>query len=99
MEAVMRMKLIALALATLVAVSPALAQDKVWHHGGSLIGEPKYPEGFQKFDYVNPDAPVGGVVRLSDMGGFDTFNPILPKGEVRRAASAWCLRNADDPVA
>jgi microcin C transport system substrate-binding protein len=82
MEAVMRMKLIALALATLVAVSPALAQDKVWHHGGSLIGEPKYPEGFQKFDYVNPDAPVGGVVRLSDMGGFDTFNPILPQGEV-----------------
>ncbi|MBN9360409.1 MULTISPECIES: extracellular solute-binding protein [unclassified Devosia] len=78
----MRMKLIALALATLVAVSPALAQDKVWHHGGSLIGEPKYPEGFQKFDYVNPDAPVGGVVRLSDMGGFDTFNPILPQGEV-----------------
>ena len=78
----MRMKLIALALATLVAVSPTLAQDKVWHHGGSLIGEPKYPEGFQKFDYVNPDAPVGGVVRLSDMGGFDTFNPILPQGEV-----------------
>jgi len=82
MEAVMRMKLIAVALATLVAVSPALAQDKVWHHGGSLIGEPKYPEGFQKFDYVNPHAPVGGVVRLSDMGGFDTFNPILPQGEV-----------------
>lgn len=78
----MRMKLVALALAALVAISPAVAQDKVWHHGGSLIGEPKYPEGFQKFDYVNPDAPVGGVVRLSDMGGFDTFNPILPQGEV-----------------
>ncbi len=77
----MRMKLVALALATLVSISPATAQDKVWHHGGSLIGEPKYPEGYQKFDYVNADAPVGGVVRLSSMGGFDTFNPILPQGE------------------
>ncbi len=78
----MHTKLAALALAAVLAFSPAIAQDKVWHHAGSLIGEPKYPEGFQKFDYVNPDAPVGGVVRLSDMGGFDTFNPILPQGEV-----------------
>jgi microcin C transport system substrate-binding protein len=82
MEAFMHTKLAALALAAVLAFSPAIAQDKVWHHAGSLIGEPKYPEGFQKFDYVNPDAPVGGVVRLSDMGGFDTFNPILPQGEV-----------------
>jgi len=80
MEAFMQ-KLAALTLAALLSFSPAIAQEKVWHHGGSLIGEPKYPEGFQKFDYVNPDAPVGGVVRLSSMGGFDTFNPILPQGE------------------
>ncbi len=77
----MRMKFVALTLAALLAFSPAIAQEKVWHHGGSLIGEPKYPAGFEKFDYVNPDAPVGGVVRLSSMGGFDTFNPILPQGE------------------
>lgn len=77
----MHAKLAALTLAALLSFSPAIAQDKVWHHGGSLIGEPKYPEGYQKFDYVNADAPVGGVVRLSSMGGFDTFNPILPQGE------------------
>lgn len=77
----MRMKFVALTLAALLTFSPAIAQEKVWHHGGSLIGEPKYPAGFEKFDYVNPDAPVGGVVRLSSMGGFDTFNPILPQGE------------------
>lgn len=75
-------KLAALTFAALLAISPAIAQDKVWHHAGSLIGEPKYPEGFTKFDYVNPDAPIGGMVRLSSMGGFDTFNPILPSGEV-----------------
>lgn len=77
----MRMKFVALTLAALLTLSPTIAQEKVWHHGGSLIGEPKYPAGFEKFDYVNPDAPVGGVVRLSSMGGFDTFNPILPQGE------------------
>ncbi|HVY52049.1 MAG TPA: extracellular solute-binding protein, partial [Devosia sp.] len=33
------------------------------------------------WDYVNPNAPKGGLVRLSSLGGFDTFNPILPEGE------------------
>ena len=75
-------KLAPLALVALLAPGPALAQDaRVWHHGSSLMGELKYPEGFKQFDYVNPDAPVGGLVRLSTMGSFDTFNPILPQGE------------------
>lgn len=56
--------------------------DRVWHHAGALIGEPKYGPDFTHFDYVNPDAPKGGIVRLSEQGGFDTFNPILPEGEV-----------------
>lgn len=70
----------ALAFAALAAL-PASGQDKVWHHATSLTGTPKYAEGFAHYDYVNPDAPKGGVVRLSAMGTFDTFNPILPKGE------------------
>jgi len=75
-----------LALGLLLGLSgQILAQDaapKIWHHASSLIGEPKYPEGFAHFDYVNVDAPKGGTVRLSDEGSFDTFNPILPQGEV-----------------
>jgi len=63
--------------------APTLAQTPtdVWVHATSLTDTPKYPEGFTHFDYVNVDAPKGGTVRLGDMGGFDTFNPILPKGE------------------
>ncbi len=73
----------AIAVVALLAFAPAHAQDtRVWRHGSSLLGEVKYPEGFKHFDYVNPDAPVGGIVRLSSMGGFDTFNPILPQGEI-----------------
>lgn len=76
-------RICALALFALpLIVAPVAAQDdRVWHHGSSLIGEPKYPADFAHFDYVNPDAPKGGTVRLGALGGFDTFNPILPQGE------------------
>ena len=68
----------------LFTAAPALAdpaQNGEWHHATSLLGEPKYPAGFAHFDYVNVDAPKGGLVRLDSMGSFDTFNPILPEGE------------------
>lgn len=72
---------LAFALAATPLVVPSFAEDRTWHHATSLTSEPKYPPGFKHFDYVNPDAPKGGTVRLSDMGGFDTFNPLLPQGE------------------
>ena len=31
-------------------------------HGMSVFGDLKYPADFKHFDYVNPDAPKGGVV-------------------------------------
>ena len=41
---------------------------------------PKYPANFKHFDYVNPDAPKGGKLRLSGFGNFDSFNPFILKG-------------------
>ena len=61
----------------LLSVSVGFAQDSEWRHATGLTGEPKYPAGFPHFDYVNPDAPKGGLVRFGTQGGFDTFNPIL----------------------
>lgn len=46
----------------------------------ALHGTPRYPEGFTHFDYVNPDAPKGGDIRLSAFGTFDSLNPFIPKG-------------------
>lgn len=64
------------------AAALAIPSDqKVWRHAVSLMGEPKMPEGFAHYTYVNPDAPKGGQVRLSELGGFDSFNPVLPQGE------------------
>ena len=60
--------------------SAVLAQEPQWRHATALTGTPKYAADVKHFDYVNPDAPKGGLVRLATSGGFDTFNPILPKG-------------------
>ena len=82
MTPILRASLLSAAL--LLCVAPAFAdpaQNGEWHHATSLLGEPKYPAGFAHFDYVNVDAPKGGLVRLQSQGSFDTFNPILPEGE------------------
>ncbi len=76
----MHFRLVLAALLLILAAGAGEAQEPVWRHATSLNEEPKYPPDFKRFDYVNPDAPKGGVVRLSDTGGFDTLNPILPKG-------------------
>ena len=46
-------------------IDPARAQEQnpAWRHGVSLFGDLKYPAGFEHFDYVNPNAPKGGIVR------------------------------------
>lgn len=49
-------------------------------HGVALYGDPKYPAGFTAFDYVNPDAPRGGVLRQAAYGAFDTLNPFVLNG-------------------
>ena len=61
----------------LVAV-PAFAADE-WHHAMSLVGTPKYGPDFKHFDWVNPSAPKGGSVTMSDVGAYDTLNS-LPAG-------------------
>lgn len=51
------------------------------HHGYSLTGPVKYGPDFQHFDWVNPDAPKGGVVREFALGTFDSLNPFSIKGQ------------------
>ena len=49
-------------------------------HGFALHGDLKYPNNFSHFDYVNPDAPKGGTLRLMGFGSFDSLNPYILKG-------------------
>ncbi len=56
-------------------------------HGFAEFGELKYPEGFEHFDYVNPDAPKGGEMSISAVGTFDSMNPFTRKGRAGALAS------------
>lgn len=49
-------------------------------HGYAQFGKLKYPASFTHFDWVNPEAPKGGTVRLMAYGSFDTLNPYTIKG-------------------
>ncbi|MGV3551115.1 extracellular solute-binding protein [Rhizobium sp.] len=71
-----------LALATFSLTQPAMAQDAPWTNGISVIGELKYPPGFKHFDYVNPEAPKKGDLKMSDLGTFDNLNPLVNKGSI-----------------
>ena len=67
--------LLAVLLGATANLPSALAAPSV-----ALGYTPKYPPGFQHFDYVNPDAPRGGDLILSAFGNFDSFNPYQLKG-------------------
>ncbi len=65
---------------TFFCAFPAFAQE-VPRHGVALHGAPKYPADFKHVDYVNPDAPKGGTLKLSVTGSFDSLNPFIIKGD------------------
>src|SRR6478672_2144742 len=74
------------------AADPASAQSQgeaVWRHALSLFGDVKYPADFKRFDYVNPDAPKGGVARQILIGTFDNFNLAVAgvKGSIASAVA------------
>jgi microcin C transport system substrate-binding protein len=68
----------ALGTASTLSISGAQAQssasEPAWRHALSLFGEVKYPPDFKRFDYVNPEAPKGGITRMISIGTFDNFN-------------------------
>ncbi|MFZ1092723.1 MAG: extracellular solute-binding protein [Xanthobacteraceae bacterium] len=50
----------------------AKSDEGIEHHGMSAFGELKYPADFQHLDYVDPNAPKGGV--FSHVGSTRAFN-------------------------
>ncbi len=68
------------AVLAFVLALPFAAVAQPAKHGIALHGEPKYAPGFTHFNYINPDAPKGGEMRLADIGTFDNVNPFILKG-------------------
>jgi microcin C transport system substrate-binding protein len=62
-------------------LAPAAGADEAERHGISAFGDLRYPADFAHFDYVDPNAPKGGL--FSQMGptrmnnqNFQTFNSL-----------------------
>jgi peptide/nickel transport system substrate-binding protein/microcin C transport system substrate-binding protein len=54
-----------------------------WEHALSAYQPPKYPRGYTHFAFVNPQAPKGGTLNLSNpdrRSSFDKWNPYTIKG-------------------
>ena len=90
----------ALALAAAPGAAGAVEETRP-SHGIAMHGDLKYPPDFKHFDYVNPDAPKGGAVRLQAIGTYDSFNPFIVKGSpaagIGRIYETLMTASADEP--
>lgn len=80
----------------------ACAAQAAPQHALTLYNEPpKYPANFKYFDYVNPDAPKGGIFRQAGFGGFDSLNPFINKGvpadEINLIYDTLAKQSLDEP--
>ena len=89
----------ALTFSLAVAFGAADASVSRSVHGIAIHGEPKYGADFTHFDYVNPDAPKGGSIRLAAQGTFDSFHPYIAKGNPGPSSDIETLltSSADEP--
>jgi microcin C transport system substrate-binding protein len=97
------------AAATAVIPFSAFAQQEPERHGISAFGDLKYPADFKQFDYVNPDAPKGGL--FSQIGPskqynqnfltFNSLNSYILKGDAAQGMeltfAALMAGAADEP--
>ena len=74
-------------------------------HAMTVYGDaPKYPAGFNHFDYVNPDAPKGGSLSRSseEIGQYNYLTPYADQGINVREIDTWvysplAYRSLDEP--
>ncbi len=72
------MSRVATIIVLLFCCQSALAGE--WRHGLSFFGDLKYPADFAYLEYVNPDAPRAGEIKIPVLGNFDNLNFFLRKG-------------------
>ena len=82
-------------------VSAAEENQLEFRHGISLMHELKYPADFQGFDYMNPNAPKGGALRLSTTIPIRNFsdeldNQVLVAPGMYRAYDYLLHRSGDE---
>jgi microcin C transport system substrate-binding protein len=93
----------------LALLRPAAADSGEGAHGISVFGDLKYPPDFRRFDYVNPDAPKGGLFSTIPSGRaynqnfltFNSLNAYILKGDGAQGMdmtfTALMARASDEP--
>ena len=70
----------ALVVAPIAGDDLAGAAEGTVRHGVSAFGDLKYGPDFTHFDYVDPNAPKGGTIKLYGIDSYDSLNPYILKG-------------------
>ena len=78
-----------------------------WVHAFAAYGAPKYGADFTHVDYVNPDAPKGGTIKLKNpdrRSSFDKYNPWTVRGNAPAGVMIWMVEGLmhlgqDEPMA
>lgn len=77
-------------------VQAASVATGTWEHAIAAYVAPKYPRDFKHFEYVNPAAPKGGVLKLGNpdrRSSFDKFNPYTVKGVAPAAMTMFVFES------
>lgn len=70
--------IVAAGLAAALLAQPAFGQE--WRTVSSLVNPDAERQPFERYDYVNPDAPKGGTLNQIAIGTFDSFNAFIVRG-------------------
>ncbi|MFN0263378.1 extracellular solute-binding protein [Tepidamorphus sp. 3E244] len=85
-----------------MAGGTAFAETERYAHGFSPLGSLAYGEGFSHFAYVNPQAPMGGTLRVGRTARFDSTNTLHYPGatptDLRLIYESLVERAADEPA-
>jgi len=84
-----------------ISGSLTVTAEVIVSHALAMRGEPKYPAGFRHFDYVNPNAPKGGMLTQYTLGTYDSFNRYGQRGDFAAASDSFydsLMLGSDDEV-
>src|SRR5210317_896076 len=75
------LKILMILIVSLITTDHGWSQQKIaTTHALAMTGKPKYAGDFKHLDYVNPNAPRGGDIKLDTIGTFDSLNPFIIRG-------------------
>lgn len=85
----------------LAGAAVSAAPDIIVSHALAMRGEPKYSADFKHFDYVNPNAPKGGMLTQYTLGTYDSFNRYAQRGDSAIASDTFydsLMAGSDDEI-